>query len=200
MISDVYKEYEEKKQNELMLKRLEEIYIGGTKKFKIERNSIIKEKKSPTDWNTNSSNSPIKDTKRKWELFKMTQDNQRFLKRLIDSKPSFNTKTKFSKLNGKKHNSSDSLININEKFLNKNEQLEDKKNFPLTIDFSNRTDEDFFKFTKNNFMQKKPSKIILDLSENSIPKEDKKVILYARKAFISNLYIANIEFVLEDKK
>lgn len=73
------KEYEEKRQNSYLSKKLSEISSNSSKLFK------------PLPCNRGvSPNKTL--SKHKWELLKITQDNQAFHKRLIESKSTFKEK------------------------------------------------------------------------------------------------------------
>jgi hypothetical protein len=213
-ISDVYIEYEKQKQNELMLKKLEKIYTNSRKKVgsppSLRNPNFNKNDKKPlTDRTSSSSLSPMKDTKRKWEILKITQDNQSFLKRLIESKPCYIPNTKFPKLENFNFNTTQSLNpkNSREIFKCKNEiSIENNNNNNFNIsqknsrnDIGSKTDHDFFKF-KNNLShseRSKSSQINFDFIKNG---ENTKIVLYKRHGYIINLSIVYLEFILVDKK
>lgn len=83
--SDISKEIEKKMQNEYLFKKLAKIYVSPLK-------SNSKENKIEPE-------PPIMiNTKRKWDLLKITQENTSLTKRLIESKSSYNYRTPNSEL------------------------------------------------------------------------------------------------------
>jgi hypothetical protein len=147
----------------------------------------------------------IKENKRKLEIFKITQDNQIFLKRLIESKTCYVPNTHFPKLENPNLHRSQS---VNKKYSNKkilsNNEISMEKIFGFskknTIDdLESKTDQSYYIFNQKltTSGRSKSSKINLD---NYKDVENTKTVLYRRHCFINNLSLVYLEFILAEKK
>ena len=155
---------------------------------------------------------------KKWEIFKITQENDFFHKRLLESKSSFNSTTSrffiknksFNKIfsaNGKRSsdNNEDPIYDMKAKtnenfFINKTDRKTrfnypkvspDKKN-EMTTHLSNFNSQIVENKAKNGLDKDKDNKI---QSNESV-----KNNLYTRKAYLQKLCLVNIQFLVENKK
>jgi len=192
-----------------MMKKLEDIYTKTKRKesshhkYKMQNlNKNLSNDRDYTSWLRD-----IKDNKRKLEIFKITQNNQMFLKRLIQSKTCYipNTNTHFPKLENPNLNRCRSVNknNSNKKILSKNE-ISTEKNFGYakknTIDdLDSITDQSYYKFNKKLSTSGRSKSSNINL-ENYKDVENTKIVLYKRHCFINNLSIVYLEFILIEKK
>jgi hypothetical protein len=183
---DSYQDYENKKQNVYLFKKLTKIYVSDGKKSPIQLKKEIK--------NYNG----------KWELLKITQENARLNRKIIESK-SIIKDCLMSKTNGftvwkKTDNEHKKLINFNE--------LPEHK---LQEDVKAKTNEDFFKLKRTkkkheNINESNMNNSVYDkliLPKTSDEKEEEKnycKILYRRKAFVNNLALVDLKFMIYSKK
>jgi hypothetical protein len=144
-----------------MFKKLTDIYIkskSNSKKkgYSLPNSATAKLQNNSEGENIISNINTINanSTNRKWELFRITQDNQIFFKRLIECKSSYLKRNSFS-------NKEDSLINTKNRFYSKSNfypgKKEDEninnsnKDIPSSSnDTKSKTNVDFFKNKTNN--------------------------------------------------